>query len=96
MEEYKTIHFQEDESIGYITLNRPEKLNAFTVTMMSEMLDAFDHIDSKDSIKAVIITGEGRAFCAGADYLLAAKLLIQGLILQMLSMQILREILEAF
>ena len=67
MEEYKTIHFQEDESIGYITLNRPEKLNAFTVTMMSEMLDAFDHIDSKDSIKAVIITGEGRAFCAGAD-----------------------------
>ena len=35
--------------------------------MMSEMLDAFDHIDSKDSIKAVIITGEGRAFCAGAD-----------------------------
>jgi len=67
VEEYKTIHFQEDESIGYITLNRPEKLNAFTVTMMSEMLDAFDHIDSKDSIKAVIITGEGRAFCAGAD-----------------------------
>ena len=67
MEEYKTIHFQEDESIGYITLNRPEKLNAFTVTMMSEMLDVFDHIDSKDSIKAVIITGEGRAFCAGAD-----------------------------
>lgn len=67
MESYKTIHFTEDDSIGLITLNRPEKLNAFNAKMMAEMLDVFDLIDSKDSIKAVIITGEGRAFCAGAD-----------------------------
>ena len=67
MESYKTIHFTEDDSIGLITLNRPEKLNAFNARMMAEMLDVFDLIDSKDSIKAVIITGEGRAFCAGAD-----------------------------
>jgi len=67
VESYKTIHFTEDDSIGLITLNRPEKLNAFNAKMMAEMLDVFDLIDSKDSIKAVIITGEGRAFCAGAD-----------------------------
>ncbi len=67
MESYKTIHFTEDDSIGLIILNRPEKLNAFNAKMMAEMLDVFDLIDSKDSIKAVIITGEGRAFCAGAD-----------------------------
>ena len=67
MESYKTIHFTEDDSIGFITLNRPKKLNAFNAKMMAEMLDVFDLIDSKDSIKAVIITGEGRAFCAGAD-----------------------------
>jgi len=67
VEEYKTIHFKEDDSIGLITLNRPEKLNAFNSRMMAEMLDVFDHIDAEDSIKAVIITGEGRAFCAGAD-----------------------------
>lgn len=73
MREYKTIHFREDESLGYITLNRPDKLNAFTVEMMSEMLDVFDHIDATDSIMAVIITGEGRAFCAGADLSSGAK-----------------------
>jgi enoyl-CoA hydratase/carnithine racemase len=67
MKDYQTIHFKEEESIGFITLNRPEKLNAFTTRMMAEMLDAFDYIDSEDAIKAVIITGAGRAFCAGAD-----------------------------
>ena len=67
MENYKTIHFKEEDSIGFITLNRPKKLNAFNFRMMSEMLSVFDHIDTEDSIKAVIITGEGRAFCAGAD-----------------------------
>jgi enoyl-CoA hydratase/carnithine racemase len=67
VENYKTIHFKEEDSIGFITLNRPKKLNAFNFRMMSEMLSVFDHIDTEDSIKAVIITGEGRAFCAGAD-----------------------------
>ena len=44
MKDYQTIHFKEEESIGFITLNRPEKLNAFTTRMMAEMLDAFDYI----------------------------------------------------
>jgi enoyl-CoA hydratase/carnithine racemase len=48
-------------------MNRPEKLNAFTGTMMTEMIDAFDRSDADDSIRAVIVTGAGRAFCAGAD-----------------------------
>ena len=65
--DFKTIIFSEEDSIGFITLNRPEKLNAFNQLMLAELLNAFDYIDNKDSIKAVIITGAGRAFCAGAD-----------------------------
>ena len=64
---YKTILFKEENSIAFITLNRPEKLNAFTQTMLYEMVDALDHIDKSDSIRAVILSGSGRAFCAGAD-----------------------------
>ena len=65
--DFKTIIFSEEDSIGLITLNRPEKLNAFNQLMLDELLNAFDYIDNKDTIKAVIITGAGRAFCAGAD-----------------------------
>ena len=65
--DFKSIIFSEEDSIGFITLNRPEKLNAFNQLMLTELLNAFDYIDNKDSIKAVIITGAGRAFCAGAD-----------------------------
>ncbi|MFT7133841.1 MAG: enoyl-CoA hydratase/carnithine racemase, partial [Cyclobacteriaceae bacterium] len=50
-----------------LTLNRPDKLNAFTGTMMSEMIDALDRADADDNVKAIIITGAGRGFCAGAD-----------------------------
>ncbi len=50
-----------------ITLNRPEKLNAFTVTMAKEMIEAFDEADANDDVRAVIVTGQGRGFCAGAD-----------------------------
>ncbi|MGG2324740.1 enoyl-CoA hydratase-related protein, partial [Salmonella enterica] len=48
-------------------LNRPEKLNAFTARMMKELIEVFDLTDSDDSVRAVIVTGSGRAFCAGAD-----------------------------
>ena len=50
-----------------ISLNRPEKLNAFTRTMQDELIKVFDYTDQHDDIKSVVITGEGRAYCAGAD-----------------------------
>ena len=50
-----------------ISLNRPEKLNAFTRTMQDELITVFDYTDQNDDIKSVVITGEGRAYCAGAD-----------------------------
>lgn len=50
-----------------LTLDRPEKLNAFTFQMMQELTDAFDVADRDDAVRAVVVTGAGRAFCAGAD-----------------------------
>ena len=55
------------DSIAVITLNRPECLNAFTTTMENELIEAFDSTDADDDVRAVILTGAGRAFCAGAD-----------------------------
>ena len=55
------------DGIATVTLNRPDKLNAFTGRMMNEMIDIFDRTDADDDVKAVIITGAGRGFCAGAD-----------------------------
>jgi hypothetical protein len=64
---YETVRYEVDESILTITLNRPDKLNAFTTQMLHEMIDAFDRADKDDAIRAVIVTGAGRAFCAGPD-----------------------------
>jgi enoyl-CoA hydratase/carnithine racemase len=64
---YEQIIYEVADNIATITLNRPEKLNAFTGVMMTEMIDAFDKIDADDNVRAVIVTGAGRAFCAGAD-----------------------------
>jgi enoyl-CoA hydratase/carnithine racemase len=50
-----------------LTLDRPDKLNAFTIEMMQELIDAFDVADADDAVRAVVVTGAGRAFCAGAD-----------------------------
>jgi enoyl-CoA hydratase/carnithine racemase len=50
-----------------ITLNRPDRLNAWTHTMFGELMEAFDRADADDEVRAVIVTGAGRAFCAGAD-----------------------------
>jgi enoyl-CoA hydratase/carnithine racemase len=55
------------EQVMTVTLNRPEKLNGFTVQMMQDLLDAFDQADALDEVRAVVVTGRGRAFCAGAD-----------------------------
>jgi enoyl-CoA hydratase/carnithine racemase len=65
--DYTQILYSVDDSVATITLNRPEQLNAFTGTMMREMIDAFDRVDAEDEVRAVIVTGAGRGFCAGAD-----------------------------
>ena len=64
---YNTILTDLDDGVLTLTLNRPEKLNAFTGEMQAEMIDAFDAADDDDQVRAVIVTGAGRAFCAGAD-----------------------------
>ena len=56
-----------DGPVATITLDREAKLNAFTAVMMSELIAAFDVTDADDAVRAVIVTGRGRAFCAGAD-----------------------------
>ncbi len=64
---YKEILADVKDAILTLTLNRPEKLNAFTGTMMSEMIDVFTKVNTDDGVRAVVVTGAGRAFCAGAD-----------------------------
>jgi enoyl-CoA hydratase/carnithine racemase len=65
--DFETILYAVEDGIATITLNRPDKLNAFTTRMMTELIAAFDLSDADDTVKAVIVTGAGRAFCAGAD-----------------------------
>ena len=67
MPDFETILYAVDDGIATITLNRPDKLNAFTAKMMAEMIAAFDLTDADDEVRAVIVTGAGRGFCAGAD-----------------------------
>lgn len=64
---FETIRYDVAEGIATITLNRPDRLNAFNSTMASEMIEAFDRSDADDAVRVVIVTGEGRGFCAGAD-----------------------------
>ena len=64
---YKELLTSQRGDAFVISLNRPEKLNAFTKTMQDELITAFDYTDQTDGIKFVVITGEGRAYCAGAD-----------------------------
>jgi enoyl-CoA hydratase/carnithine racemase len=61
------ISTQTDSGILTLTLHRPDRLNAFTEQMLSELLEAMDAIDADDAVRAVIVTGAGRGFCAGAD-----------------------------
>ncbi len=68
MTEFETIRVDISEGILTITLNRPDRMNAFTAQMMKDMIAAFDIADADDAVRAVIVTGAGdRAFCAGAD-----------------------------
>ena len=65
--EFEQITTELSDNILTITLNRPDRLNAFTPHMQGELIEAFDQADANDDVGAIIITGSGRAFCAGAD-----------------------------
>ena len=65
--DYEAIIYEVEDNILTITLNRPERLNAFNGQMSSEIHDALDRADADDDVKAIIFTGAGRGFCAGAD-----------------------------
>ncbi len=65
--EFETIKLDVEDGVATLTLNRPDRMNAFTGQMMLDMIAAFDITDKDDAVGAVIVTGEGRAFCAGAD-----------------------------
>ena len=73
MSTYTQIRYDVSDGIATVTLHRPDKMNAFTAVMMNELLTVFDEIDADDAVRAVIVTGEGRAFCAGADLSRGAK-----------------------
>jgi len=64
---YNTIKYEIDEFILTITLNRPDNMNAFTVEMAHELVDAFNKASDDDNVRAIIVTGAGKAFCAGMD-----------------------------
>ncbi|MFT3800703.1 MAG: crotonase/enoyl-CoA hydratase family protein [Burkholderiaceae bacterium] len=70
---YETLLYDVNDGVLTLTLNRPDKLNAFTGTMALEMIDAFDKADADDAVRAIVVTGAGRAFCAGADLSAGAK-----------------------
>jgi enoyl-CoA hydratase/carnithine racemase len=64
---FTEIEYSVADRIATITLDRPERLNAFTLVMGRELIEAFDRADADDDVRAVVVTGRGRAFCAGAD-----------------------------
>ena len=64
---FTEIRYEVDGPLATITLDRPDRLNAFTANMQAELVAAFDLADADDGVRAVIVTGAGRAFCAGAD-----------------------------
>jgi enoyl-CoA hydratase/carnithine racemase len=70
---YDEIDYRVEDRVATITLDRPEKLNALTAVMATELLDVYDRIDADDDVRAVIVTGRGRAFCAGADLSLGGQ-----------------------
>lgn len=65
--DYKTIRYEVEDLILTLTLNRPESLNAFTVEMSEELVHAFNRASNDDAVSAIVVTGAGRAFCAGMD-----------------------------
>jgi enoyl-CoA hydratase/carnithine racemase len=64
---FETLLYDKRDGVATVTLNRPERMNAFTPEMMRDLIEAFDVTDADDDVRCVIVTGAGRAFCAGAD-----------------------------
>ncbi|MEC8409286.1 MAG: enoyl-CoA hydratase-related protein, partial [Pseudomonadota bacterium] len=64
---FETIRYEITDQILTITLHRPEQLNAFTVKMAKELIAAFEQASEDDAVDAIVVTGAGKAFCAGMD-----------------------------
>ncbi len=67
MTDYTTIRYEVDDGLLRLTLNRPDQMNAFTVEMANELEHAFRRANGDDAVRAIVVTGEGKAFCAGMD-----------------------------
>lgn len=67
MNDFSTFDYKNRDGVAVVTFNRPDKMNTFGPAMMLDLLDLFDRTDADDSVKAIVVTGSGRAFCAGAD-----------------------------
>ena len=67
MSQYDTIRYETDDGLLRLTLNRPDHMNAFTVAMADELEDAYRRANGDDAVKAIVVTGEGKAFSAGGD-----------------------------
>jgi len=65
--DYNTLRYDVEDGLLILRLHRPEKLNAFTVEMADELVDAYRRASADDAVRAIVVTGEGRAFCAGMD-----------------------------
>src|SRR5437588_6237893 len=65
--DFQQIRYEVADAILTITLDRPDRLNAWTPTMAGELIEAFDRADADDEVRAIVVTGAGRAYCAGAD-----------------------------
>ena len=64
---YETLLTSLEDGVMTVTLNRPDKLNAFNTVMSKELIDFFQRVNAMDEVRAIVVTGSGRAFCAGAD-----------------------------
>ena len=73
LDKLQTVLYAVDQGIATVTLNRPEKMNAYTPQMCDELIAVFDETDADDAVKVVIVTGSGKAFCAGADLSLGGE-----------------------
>lgn len=65
--QFKTIRYEVDQGVATVTLDRPEVLNAFSIPMQCELAEAIQHLAEDSTVRAVVLTGAGRAFCAGGD-----------------------------